>query len=57
MISGVGYNSDQVMKNMQAASSLQILNSMLSEYRYFGVFGRLNYRWQDKYIVSLTGQT
>ncbi len=56
VVMGVGYNSDQVLNNMQAASSLQTMNSMLSEYRYFGIFSRLNYRWKDRYITNLTAR-
>ncbi len=51
VVMAVGYNSDQAMKNMQAASSLQSLTPCQLEYRYFGLFGRLNYRWKDKYIA------
>ncbi len=45
---GRGYNSDQVLENMLAASQVFPLNSMSTEYKYFGIFGRLNYRWEGK---------
>jgi len=51
---GVGFNSDMVMKDLSSASSISVLNNIVSEYRYNAIFGRLNYNWENKYIINLT---
>ncbi len=53
---GLGYNNDDVMKEMGTASSLQSGGSNNSQYKYNAFFGRLNYNWQDKYIINLTAR-
>ena len=55
-ISGRGYNSDEVLGNFQAASSLTALGSINSVYKYNAAFGRFNYNWRDKYILNLTAR-
>ena len=51
-IDGRGYNSDLVLKNIQAASSLKVVGSIQSLYKYQAAFARLNYNWDDKYLLS-----
>ncbi|WP_256003996.1 SusC/RagA family TonB-linked outer membrane protein [Pedobacter deserti] len=51
-----GYNSDEVLEDPLAAPTLRIANTVRNTYRYNAVFGRLNYNYQNKYIVNLTGR-
>ena len=51
---GQGYNSDQVLQDMNAAATLLSFGSTVSQYRYNAFFGRANYKWQDKYIIDVT---
>ncbi len=51
-----GFNSDQVMQNIGAATTItpgEITNSI---YRYNAGFGRINYNWQDKYLIEFSGR-
>ena len=53
---GMGYASDEVLKNMAAASALfpgTVLNSV---YKYNALFGQLNYNWSNKYIINLSAR-
>jgi len=48
-----GFNSDQVMKDISAASTVSVSNSIASIYRYNAMFGRFNFNWQNKYIINV----
>jgi len=51
-----GFSSDQQMADIGAATTITpglITNSV---YRYNAGFGRLNYNWQDKYLMNLSGR-
>lgn len=54
-ISADGFTSDALLRNQAAASALSVSTSN-SKYRYTAVYARLNYNWQDKYILNLTGR-
>lgn len=53
-LQGNGYNSDLVLEDIGSAASVTVNSTLVSEYKYNALFGRLNYSWQDKYILSLT---
>jgi TonB-linked SusC/RagA family outer membrane protein len=52
VIAGSGYTSDLLISNISSAPSLRAWD-YYGEYRYFGVFGRISYNWQNKYILNL----
>jgi len=52
--SATGFSSDLEMQNILAATSITALSSTSEIYRYNALFGRLNYNWQDKYLLNLT---
>jgi TonB-dependent starch-binding outer membrane protein SusC len=51
-----GFSSDELLPNIAAASSIQVISNTYSQYRYQAVFGRLNYNLNEKYILNLTGR-
>jgi hypothetical protein len=55
-LSGYGYNSDLVLEDIQSATAISVYNSSTTLYKYAALFGRLNYNWQDKYILNLTAR-
>ena len=55
-ISAYGYTNDALLENIQAATSYHISGSTNSEYRYAAVFARINYNWDNRYILNLTGR-
>jgi TonB-dependent starch-binding outer membrane protein SusC len=51
-----GYTSDALLENIKAATTLTSTNTTYSQYKYQAIFGRLNYVWNDRYIINLTGR-
>lgn len=51
-----GYANDELLETMTAASSIQKLGESYYKYHYNALFGRINYNWEGKYIVNLTGR-
>jgi TonB-linked SusC/RagA family outer membrane protein len=54
-ISASGYSSDALLQSIGGAGSLTG-SSSYSKYRYDAIFGRINYNWQDKYLINITGR-
>ncbi|MCD0488647.1 SusC/RagA family TonB-linked outer membrane protein [Pedobacter sp. MC2016-14] len=50
---GTGYSNDGLLGVLSAASTTSLGNSY-DFYRYNSIFGRLNYNWDGKYILSGT---
>jgi TonB-linked SusC/RagA family outer membrane protein len=55
-LAGTGYNTDEVLGDPLAATTLRVSNSVINTYRYNAIFGRLNYNYQNRYIINLTGR-
>lgn len=51
-----GFISDDLMPDPTAASSIRYLNTTSDLYRYNALYGRGSYRWEDKYILSLSAR-
>ena len=55
-LSASGYASDALIKNLSSAVTIRSLGSETNQYRYLGLFARLNLVHHDKYILNLTGR-
>lgn len=55
-INATGYTDDNLMENMANAAFLAKANFVDNVYKYNAAFARINYNWQDKYIINLTGR-
>ena len=55
-ISATGYSNDALLDNPLAAPNMLLNDFNTTQYRYNAVFGRVNYNWDGKYIVNLTGR-
>lgn len=55
-VSGSGFPSDLLMKTLSAAKSVNSMGAASGENRFNALFGRLNFSWADKYLVSLTAR-
>jgi TonB-linked SusC/RagA family outer membrane protein len=55
-LSASGFSNDLVMEDILSATSISANSSTTSSYKYNALFGRINYNWQDKYILNLTGR-
>ncbi|NML38466.1 TonB-dependent receptor [Chitinophaga sp. G-6-1-13] len=51
---GEGYSSDAMLENMNAAAKLTSKASTYALYRYNAVFGKVNYNWDEKYLINAT---
>jgi TonB-linked SusC/RagA family outer membrane protein len=56
VLNGQGYNSDLVLGDIKSASSVTVGSTVHSIYKYNAAFARINYNWEDKYLVNLTGR-
>jgi TonB-dependent starch-binding outer membrane protein SusC len=55
-IDAVGFSTDQVMTNPASAITVVPIGFQRSVYKYNAFFGRVNYVFDDKYILNLTGR-
>jgi TonB-linked SusC/RagA family outer membrane protein len=56
LLKASGFNSDLVLEDILAATTVTAVSSVNDVYKYNAGFGRINYNWDDKYIVNLTGR-
>ena len=48
------FASDALIDNPLAAANTSLVQYSQNLYRYSGIFGRLNYSWEEKYVANLT---
>ncbi|WP_159452593.1 SusC/RagA family TonB-linked outer membrane protein [Pedobacter nyackensis] len=53
---GIGFSNNNLINNFASAITKNTLNSDTFLYRYQAFFGRLNYTFNEKYIINLTGR-
>ncbi len=51
-----GFTSDATLDNISAAGSIGGVAGTYYKYRYNAIFSRINYNWDGKYILNLTGR-
>lgn len=56
VLRGRGFPNNGLIYNLGAAQNLDILSNSESEYRYNAIFGRVNLKLLDRYILNLTGR-
>ncbi|MFC0773399.1 SusC/RagA family TonB-linked outer membrane protein [Terrimonas alba] len=54
-LAGQNYSSDALLESINGAGTVTSRNSK-TDYRYNAVFGRLNYNWDNRYIVNVSGR-
>jgi hypothetical protein len=55
-LSGTGFPSNSQILDLSAANVVSVNLDQETEYNYQAVFGRINFKWDDRYIVNLTGR-
>lgn len=55
-MTGTGFESNAFIENIGAAQTKVINDLYTTEYKYVAVFGRVNYQWDKKYIINITGR-
>ena len=53
--SGSGYTSDILIDNLASAATFSATD-ISAQYKYSGIFGRVTYNWEDKYILNLNAR-
>lgn len=51
-----GFSSNILIYNLAAANNITILGNDENQYKYQAFFGRLNYNWDQRYILNLTAR-
>jgi TonB-linked SusC/RagA family outer membrane protein len=54
-LAGINYTNDLLLENISAAPAKGAISSA-SLYKYNALFGRINYNYEGKYILNLTGR-
>ncbi|PTT02453.1 SusC/RagA family TonB-linked outer membrane protein [Pedobacter sp. HMWF019] len=55
-IQATGFSSEQAMSDISSATTITPVSSTNAVYKYNAVFGRINYSWEDRYILNLTAR-
>ncbi|OQP59246.1 hypothetical protein A3860_37980 [Niastella vici] len=53
---GITYNSDDVLRDIKSAATIRVNSTTSSVYKYNAIFGRINFNWQEKYILNLNAR-
>lgn len=56
LVRGIGFSSDALIENVAAANSSSIREYSNTIYKYSGLYGRVNYSLNDKYIFNFVGR-
>ncbi|MCK0159045.1 SusC/RagA family TonB-linked outer membrane protein [Allomuricauda sp. F6463D] len=56
VLRGRGFPNNELIRNLAAAETLEVLSNSNGEYRYNAVFGRVNLKFWDRYVINLTGR-
>lgn len=55
-LTGIGFSNNNLINNFAAAITKNVTNNDIFLYRYQAFFGRLNYSYNDKYFINITGR-
>lgn len=54
--SAVGYVNDALLRNLNGGYSSLVGSNSSSQYKYAGIFGRIHYNWENKYLLNLSAR-
>lgn len=55
-ISGSRFESNALITNLAAAGNVTVIYDTQTGYKYAALFGRINYQYNNRYILNLTGR-
>lgn len=55
-IQGYGFTNNAFIQNISAATTKLISDQISTEYKYMAAFGRINYQFDHRYILNITGR-
>jgi len=53
---GTGFESNSLMMNINAAKTKTFSDIISSDYKYIAAYGRVNYQFDNRYILNVTGR-
>ncbi|CAH0318859.1 TonB-dependent receptor SusC [Pedobacter sp. Bi27] len=53
-LSGTNYSNEALLGTLGAAGTTTVLYNNIVKYKYDAVFAKLNYNWQEKYLLNAT---
>lgn len=53
-VTGSNYSNEALQNTLSAAGTIIVNYNNIVEYKYNAIFGRLNYDWDNKYIINAT---
>ncbi|WP_166437275.1 SusC/RagA family TonB-linked outer membrane protein [Niastella caeni] len=56
VLNGQNYPNDEVLQDFKAALTLQAGPSTVSQYKYNALFGNVNFKWDEKYIINMVAR-
>ena len=56
VLAGEGFTSNSLIYDLASASTVTIMSSGDTEYKYQAFFGRANFSWSDQYFLNVTGR-
>jgi len=56
ILNAQGFTSDYILEDIMSANVVTVSNSIIAKYKYNALFGRINYNWDGKYIISLNAR-
>ena len=54
-IQGTGYVDDNLLHSISNAPNRNAVDN-IGDYKYSSIYGRINYNWEDEYILNLSGR-
>ncbi|MBS1663761.1 MAG: SusC/RagA family TonB-linked outer membrane protein [Bacteroidetes bacterium] len=56
ILNGSGFSSDQALMDVKSAATVTVTSTIDNTYKYAALYGRINYNWQERYILNLTAR-
>jgi len=56
LLYGMGFSNNSLMENPSSAASTTVMSSEENVYKYQAFFTRINFNWDGKYLLNLTGR-
>ncbi len=53
-LQATGFASDALVSNIKAATTVQVLDVTAEQYKYAALFARMNYNWEERYVLNVT---
>ncbi len=51
-----GFSSNALINNPKSATTTQLQSYSYTQYKYVAAYGRINYAWEEKYFINITGR-